>query len=159
MSVSPPSPSAGEINEGYWAFMAAPMALKLKEVAEGKETRIDYDVLLDAIKLFKVILAKETGDDMFDNPPAQTSAFVMALGILSDSQRSKLRAYYKGEEANSCFQRFENFLKRLNDQPTAYVRRLGGFKQISALSDADRITAGELSNFFATLFLRVFPQL
>ncbi len=129
--------SIGVVGVEYWSYMAITMATCLGRIISGGMHVLSINVLLDAQKFFDVVLGKETGDTMFDNPPAQQHAHSLAWEILNncDELRSKTK-----ERADDYFQKFAALLNKLGKE----VRR--------PLNPEELKTAEELQGFFLALY-------
>ncbi len=128
--------SIGVVGAEYWSYAALITATCLDRITR-RGVEIPPGVLYDARKFFDVVLKKETGDTMFDNPPARQCAHALALEVLNSCDELRCQTE---ELANYYFQEFDALLEKLSRKR---VKTL--------LSPREREIAKELQKFFTAL--------
>ena len=132
------TPLIGVVGVKYWASMANAMVECLDPIIiKGQKTKIPLGVLYDAKKFFKIVLGQKTGDTMFDNPPAQSNAHVIAWNILSNCRN--LRSHMK-KGADGHFLRFAKLLEKLGEPVV-----------LDEMDKKDQKTVYDLRDFFNAL--------
>ncbi len=131
------TPLIGVVGAEYWSYMAGIMATCLDRIARGGTYILPLGVFYDARKFFNVVLRKETGDTMFDNPPARQCAHALAWEVLNSCD--ELRCATE-ELANCHFQKFAALLDKL------------GKETRESLNPDELKTAEELQIFFFALY-------
>ncbi len=131
------TPLIGVVGAEYWSYMAGIMATCLDRIARGGTYILPLGVFYDARKFFNVVLRKETGDTMFDNPPARQCAHALALEVLNSCDELRCQTE---ELANYYFQEFDALLEKLSRKR---VKTL--------LSPRELEIAKELQKFFTAL--------
>lgn len=137
------TPLIGVVGAEHWSYEALITATCLGRITR-RGVQIPPNVLYCARKFFDVVLGKETGDTMFDNPPARQCAHSLAWEVLNscDELMSKDGLMSRIEkEANDYFKKFAALLEKLNKK-----------KAKELLSPEELETAKELQKFFTALY-------
>ncbi len=129
--------SIGAVGAEYWSYAALITATCLSRITR-RGVEIPPGVLHDARKFFNVVLGRETGDTMFDNPPARQCAHALAWEVLRSCD--KLGSQTE-EQANGYFKKFAALLEKPNKKGVG-----------KPLSSRELKTAKELQKFFTVLY-------